>query len=290
MSLVPQPTHHGALIVWVRPLPCQCYPSTCQQTHNVLRPSTDCQGCPVTEGTCSSVEDEWVSTLFDREITSPSRRPPRISGHEQSRARKVKGKVDRFPTLCTFLLTLYATGALPGEIRELRTEDISFRSRRIMLQGNRIKQPRCIPICFDLRHELQTFAALNRRSKSERGPFFLTKSGVPISLRALNGISQRLRRIAGIDRRDGTVYWPRMYDLRATFAVHRITAWIKQGADLRMLPALAAYMGNVSLASTERYLSLTPERFRKELHKLSPQRGRVRWRDNPTLMKFLAGL
>jgi integrase/recombinase XerD len=82
-----------------------------------------------------------------------------------------------------------------------------------------------------------------------------------------------------------------MRDLRSTFAVHRITSWIKEGADLnRMLPALAAYMGNVSLASTEKYLSLTPERFRKELQKLSPQRGNGHWRDNPALIKFLTAL
>jgi hypothetical protein len=55
-----------------------------------------------------------------------------------------------------------------------------------------------------------------------------------------------------------------------------------------MLPALAAYIGQQELASTERYLSLTPERFRKELDKLSPMRRKQRWRNNPNLMNFLA--
>lgn len=82
-----------------------------------------------------------------------------------------------------------------------------------------------------------------------------------------------------------------MHDLRHTFAVHRITAWFKQGADMnRMLPALAAYVGQVGLGSAERYLSLTPERFRRELVKLSPQRRKKRWRDDPALMRFLAEL
>ena len=92
-------------------------------------------------------------------------------------------------------------------------------------------------------------------------------------------------------RNDGAIYEPRLHDLRSTFAVHRITSWIKNGADMnRMLPALSAYMGQVGLASTERYLFLTPERFRKELDKLSPQRGKRHWRENPSLMKFLAEL
>jgi integrase/recombinase XerD len=37
-------------------------------------------------------------------------------------------------------------------------------------------------------------------------------------------------------------------------------------------------------------LSLTPERFRKQLVKLSPQRREKRWRDNPALMKSLEEL
>jgi hypothetical protein len=69
--------------------------------------------------------------------------------------------------------------------------------------------------------------------------------------------------------------------LRATFAVHRITSWIKRRDDLNlMLPALSAYMGNAGLESTERYLQLTPERFQDALNKLSPQDSRTRWRDD----------
>jgi hypothetical protein len=49
-------------------------------------------------------------------------------------------------------------------------------------------------------------------------------------------------------------------------------------------------MGNASLAAANEYLNLTPERFKKELQKLSPKRGRKRWRDEPELMRFLSSL
>ena len=65
---------------------------------------------------------------------------------------------------------------------------------------------------------------------------------------------------------------------------------LRQGTSHRLLPALAAYMGQAGLGSTERYLSMTPERFRKQLVKLSPQRRKRRWSDNPALMRFLAEL
>jgi len=57
-----------------------------------------------------------------------------------------------------------------------------------------------------------------------------------------------------------------------------------------MLPALGAYMGNVGLESTERYLQLTPQRFQNALNKLSPQKSHTRWRDDSALLEFLIKL
>lgn len=106
---------------------------------------------------------------------------------------------------------------------------------------------------------------------------------------ALRVAFRKLRRLAGIQRYDGAIYQPRMYDLRATFAVHRLTSWLRQGADLnRLIPALSAYIGQCGLGSTERYLKLTPERFRNQLVKLSPEHPRrKRWREDRDLMRFV---
>ena len=77
--------------------------------------------------------------------------------------------------------------------------------------------------------------------------------------------------------------------MRATFAVHQITSWIKSKEDLNlMLPALGAYIGNVGLGSMERYLQLTPGRFQSALNKLSPQKSYTQWRDDSALLEILA--
>lgn len=57
-----------------------------------------------------------------------------------------------------------------------------------------------------------------------------------------------------------------------------------------MLPALSAYMGLAGLDSAERYLPLAPERFRKELDVLSPNKRRMPWKKAPDLMRFLTAL
>ena len=194
-------------------------------------------------------------------------------------------------TFRCFLLTLYGTGALVGELLNLRVGDISFRRRKIVLNGNRVIESRTIPVCPDLLKALKIFAALKHKSRRADRHFFCTKDDRPLTEAIVRVRFMCLRQLAVVERHDGAFYQPRMHDLRSTFAVHRITTWIKERADLnRMLPALAAYMGNSSLVTTERYLALTPERYRRQLRKLSPQRAKKHWRDDPVLMSFLGSL
>jgi integrase/recombinase XerD len=188
-------------------------------------------------------------------------------------------------TLRAFILFLYGTGAQTGEALRLEREKVDLKNGVATLPSGRFERVRSIPIGRDLQNVLRQYLQSIARTKIQTSKFFVTRDGKALNVVTLSKSFQRLRRVAGVTRK------ARMHDLRHTFAIHRLTAWIKQGADLnRMLPALAAYMGQVGLGSTERYLSMTPERFREQLSKLSPQRRKRRWRDNPTLMKFLAEL
>lgn len=204
--------------------------------------------------------------------------------------RKVKrSKIDAI-TLQTILIFLYGTGLRVGEALRLVIEDVDLNKGTISIHGNRFNRSRIIPICPDLRKELEVYTSFTRREAKDPH-LFLNKEGEGLSYGKLEQMFRRLRRKCGIRRHDGSCYQPRMYDLRHTFAVHRIAGWIKRGANLnRMLPALAVYMGLTDFRSTERYLSFTPERFRNQLFKLSPRRGKKRWRDDPALMKFLSAL
>jgi integrase len=195
-------------------------------------------------------------------------------------------------TFRMFLLTLYATGMRTGEALTLLREDMDVNRSAITIRGGRFGRVRKIPIgpdlCARLRRHKRGLAIL----PSESPYFFVGKDGKALKEPALIVAFRKLRRLAGIERYDGAIYQPRMHDLRATFAVHRLTNWLRQGGDLnRLIPALSAYMGQCGLGSTERYLSLTPERFREQLVLLSPQRTkRKRWRDNAVLMRFLSEL
>ena len=193
-------------------------------------------------------------------------------------------------TLRTLLIFIYGTGAKVGEALELQIDDVDLVKGAITIGGNRFDRSRTVPIGPDMNNVLGKYLASRQRKEAKDGHFFLTKDGEGLNSTTIVQIFRRLRRIAGIARHDSNLQ-PRMFDLRHTFAVHRIAGWIKHGADLnRMLPALAVYMGLTGLRSTEPYLSLTPERFRAQLIKLSPRSSKKRWRDDSELMRFLSQL
>ena len=50
---------------------------------------------------------------------------------------------------------------------------------------------------------------------------------------------------------------PRVHDLRFTFAFHALLRWYRTGVDVQArLPALATYLGHVSILSTQYYLPI----------------------------------
>jgi integrase len=193
--------------------------------------------------------------------------------------------------LRTLILVVYGTGARIGEVLSLQVGDIDTKAGLITIRKKAFNRVREIPINRDLHEILKKYLAWRLRQTCSNSDLFVTKRGHTLTVAIANKHWQRLRRSVNLVRLDETRRKPRFDDLRSTFAVHRITSWIRNGADLnRMLPALAAYMGQMGLGATERYLHMTPERFRKDLNKLSPIHPRGRWRDDKDLMQFLASL
>ncbi|MBU0661814.1 tyrosine-type recombinase/integrase, partial [Patescibacteria group bacterium] len=90
--------------------------------------------------------------------------------------------------------------------------------------------------------------------------FFASRTGAAISLTRLERIFVRLREHAGVRRPSGARWQPRLHDLRHAFAVHRLVAWYREGADVQAcLPLLSTYLGHINIAGTQAYLTMTPE-------------------------------
>jgi integrase len=90
--------------------------------------------------------------------------------------------------------------------------------------------------------------------------FFVTPTGQAYDHHSLTNMIRRLFRHCGIKPRRKCGGGPRPYDLRHSFAVHRLTRWYREGVNLHeRLPWLSAYMGHDDLVGTQVYLTATPE-------------------------------
>ena len=166
-------------------------------------------------------------------------------------------------TLRTLLLLIYGAGLRAGEAIRLRCCDVDCRNRLVTIWDTKFFKSRLVPVGAALAGALERHRSDREHLPlldGERSPFFSRQTGEAITLAGLEAVFVRLREQVGI-RRPATERWqPRIHDLRATFAVHRLLAWYRDGGDVQArLPLLATYMGHVNLSGTQTYLSMTPE-------------------------------
>jgi integrase/recombinase XerD len=221
-------------------------------------------------GFIPSVPVPWTQTRRDRCFS------PFIYSHQQvrlllvtvARSQQHFNCIIRAETLRSLLLFLYGTGLRVGVATDLKINDVDL--SRNVVQVPTARGIRWLPINDTLSVALGQYVNGARNENAASDLFFATRDGRPILLRTIDSDFARLRRLAGIARHDGAPRQPRIHDLRHTFAVHSISDWHNQGADVNaLLPILAEYMGSFSVTKCDRYLKLTPSSFWPQLEKLS---------------------
>ena len=165
-------------------------------------------------------------------------------------------------TMRTLMLLLYGTGLRVREGVALDRTDVDLENLLLTVRESKFYKSRLVPFGPQLRTALAQYLARHPASpvSGEPAPFFTMRTGARVRRETADACFRRVREQAGIRRADGASYQPRLHDLRHTFAVHRLTSWYRQGADVQaLLPQLAVYLGHVHLISTQVYLSMTPE-------------------------------
>jgi integrase len=166
-------------------------------------------------------------------------------------------------TFRAILLLLYGAGLRVGEALNLSVADVDLPNAILTIRDTKFFKSRLVPIGPHLRGVLTEYARWRARTQpavGDQGRLFLSQRGAAIPRDALEDAFERLREHAQVRRGDGARYQPRLHDLRHTFAVHRLTSWYRQGADVpRLLHHLSVYLGHAHLDSTQVYLTLTPE-------------------------------
>lgn len=162
-------------------------------------------------------------------------------------------------TIRTILLLLYGAGLRLREAIDLDNSDVDFDNSIITVTQSKFGKTRLLPFGKSLGQSLQAYAAKVARPKPD-GPFFVSRTGNRLVADTLQHNFRILCELANVRRTDGARYQPRIHDLRHSFAVHRLTLWYEQGADVNvLLPLLSVYMGHVHLRHTQVYLTMTPD-------------------------------
>jgi integrase len=161
------------------------------------------------------------------------------------------------------ILILYCTGLRLGEAARLHTTDVDLDRGTLMIRRSKGRS-RLVVIRADLVTELRSYVAQRQRLVCDLGrpdpaAFFLRLNASGLTVRSASDVIRRLLRQLGLKPAEGRA-GARPYEFRHAFAVHRLTAWAKEGADIHTkLPLLSAYLGHLNIIGTEVYLKATPQ-------------------------------
>jgi site-specific recombinase XerD len=166
-------------------------------------------------------------------------------------------------TFRAILLLLYGAGLRVSEALSLNLADVDLGEAVIVIRDTKFYKTRLVPLGSELNDVMSKYAAQRKRdgrSRNDNAPCFVTKLRARIPIRLIQRAFRRLRAHSGVRRKGGARCQPRLHDLRHAAAVHRLTAWYREGKDVqRLLPLLSTYLGHVDVASTQLYLTMTPE-------------------------------
>jgi site-specific recombinase XerD len=148
-----------------------------------------------------------------------------------------------------------------GEALALNLKDFLSAEERLYIAEGKFHKARWVPLsacsCQALNHYVHS-RRLHMTLRSLDSPLFVNQRSRRLHYATVNQTFHRLLDQCAIaqNKRPGA----RLHDLRHTFAVHRLLAWYRDGADVNArLAWLATYMGHVDIASTHVYLHPTAE-------------------------------
>ncbi len=192
-----------------------------------------------------------------------------------------RGPGSRFQRLGRRLLwlVLYCTGLRFGETARLQIRDLDLQRHLLWVRESK-GRTRLVPFGADLAREFRRYLRCRgATNRSPQAPLLLSFHGKGYSTTSISHTLRQWLRMAGLKPERGRV-GPRPYDVRHSFAVHRLSRWYHQGVELnRRLPWLSVYMGHANILGTETYLTTTPElmalvsrRFETRFRRKSPGR------------------
>ena len=160
---------------------------------------------------------------------------------------------------------LYTTGLRCGEAFALNLSDVDLEQNLLFVRRGKFGKSRWVPISPSTAAVLQRYMEERIRvfPAASESPFFVTRTGRRLYHTNVDFAFRQVLKRCALRGGKGCP-GPRLHHLRHSFACARLLAWYREGKDVQvLLPALATYLGHVSVTSTQVYLHATTELLEK---------------------------
>jgi integrase len=156
---------------------------------------------------------------------------------------------------------LYTTGLRCGEAFALDLGDFDREQNVLHIRKGKFGKARLVPISPSTGAALEQYIEDRTRAAPAAPdlPLFITSTGRRLYHTNVDLAFRQVLSHCGLRGGKGCS-GPRLHHLRHSYACTRLLIWYREGKDIHALvPALATYLGHVSVSSTQVYLQATAE-------------------------------
>jgi integrase len=164
----------------------------------------------------------------------------------------------RAETQATLIGLLAVTGMRVGEVLRLEPSDIDWADAVIMVRDTKFGKGRNVPVSASTIEALADYRHRRDQTRAVTTRLFVSHAGTPVAYSYFGATFRKAVAASGIG--EGSPVWPRVHDLRHSFAVRTLLGWYRAGLDVEaLLPRLSTYLGHREPRFTYTYLTATPE-------------------------------
>lgn len=170
-------------------------------------------------------------------------------------SRRTNSHQQTYPVLTRLLM---GTGMRIGETLALTRGDVDCDNGIIHVRNGKNGVSRYIPVSESLQIVLNDYSKSIDISERKK-PFFVSSyTGEAMSYDAMKYLFPKIFKMAGITERAGRK--PTIHSIRHTFCTRSLAQMLDKGMDIyTAIPLLAAYVGHVNYADTEKYIHFTEQ-------------------------------
>lgn len=159
---------------------------------------------------------------------------------------------------------IYTCGLRPNEGRELRRENVNFKTGEVFITKTKRKKERIVVMSDDMLRLCKKYDAVRGILKIDSGYFFPRRDGAEHTALQIERIFKKCWSQANPAISPDKLPNVRVYDLRHRFASAVLNRWLDEKQNLyNKLPYLRAYMGHDRLSETAYYIHILPENIMK---------------------------